>query len=47
MPFSGPKWPICHEKAFFGTNHYYYLHLSIGPFHGAKFIKILTANTEL
>ena len=22
---------------FFGTNHYYYFHLSIGPFHCAKF----------
>ena len=36
MPFSGPKWPIWHEQFFFGTNHYYYFHLSIGPFHCAK-----------
>ena len=33
----GPKmahlpWPNC-----FGTNHYYYFHLPIGPFHCAKF----------
>ena len=47
MPFSGPKWPICHEQNFFGTNHYYYFHLPIGPFHCAKFKKILTADPEL
>ena len=35
VPFSGPKWPICHEQIFFGTNHYYF-HLRIGPFHWAK-----------
>ena len=39
MPFSGPKWPICHEQVFFGKNHYYYFHLSISPFHCAKFDK--------
>ena len=39
VPFSGPKWPICHEQNFFGTNHYYYFHLPIGPFHCAKFKK--------
>ena len=33
----GPKRPICHEQNFFGTNHYYYFHLPIGPFHSAKF----------
>ena len=32
---------------FFGTNHYYYFHLTIGPFHCAKFKKILTADSEL
>ena len=32
---------------FFGTNHYYYFHLPIGPFHCAKFKKILTADPEL
>ena len=37
MPFSGPKWPICHEQIFFGTNHYHYFDLPIGPFHCAKF----------
>ena len=39
VSFSGPKWPICQEQIFFGTNHYYYFHLPIGPFHCAKFIK--------
>ena len=39
VPFSGPKWPICPEQNFFGTNHYYYFHLPIGPFHCAKFKK--------
>ena len=47
VPFSGPKWPICPEQIFFGTNHYYYFHLPIGPFHCAKFKKILTADPEL
>ena len=37
MPFSSPKWPICHEQNFFGTNHYYYFPLPIGHFHRAKF----------
>ena len=32
---------------FFGTSHYYYFHLPIGPFHCAKFKKILTADPEL
>ena len=39
VPFSGPKQPICPEKSFFGTNHCYYFHLPIGPFHCAKFKK--------
>ena len=47
VPFLGPKWPICPEQNFFGTNHYYYFHLPIGPFHCAKFKKILTADPEL
>ena len=47
VPFSGPKWLICHEQNFFGTNHYYYFHLPIGPFHCAKFKKILIADSEL
>ena len=47
VPFSDPKWPICHEQIFFGTNHYYYFHLPIGTFHYAKFKKILTADPEL
>ena len=47
MPFSGPKWPICHEQIFFGSNHFYYLHLLIDPFHCAELKKILTADPEL
>ena len=47
VPFLGPKWPICPEQNFFGTNHYYYFHLPIGPFHCAKFLKILTADPKL
>ena len=46
VPFLGPKWPICHEQFFGGTNHYYF-HLPIGPFYCAKFSKILTADPEL
>ena len=46
VPFSDPKLPICSELIFFGTNHYYF-HLTIGPFHCAKFKKILTADPEL
>ena len=47
VPFVGPKWPICHEQHFFGTNNYYYFHRSIGPFHCAKFKNVLTAEPEL
>ena len=32
MPFSGPKWPICHDQKNFGTNHCYYFHLSLALF---------------
>ena len=39
VPFSGPKWSICPEQNFFGTDHYYYPNLPIGPFHCAKFKK--------
>ena len=44
VPFLGPKWstylpPL--KTNFFGTNHYYYFHLPIGPFHCAKFKKFL------
>ena len=35
MPFLGPKWPICPEQNFLGTNHYYF-YLPIGPFHCLK-----------
>ena len=41
VPFSSPKWPICHGQNFFGTNHYYYFHLSFAPFHCTKFKKKL------
>ena len=47
VPLLGPKWPISHERIFFGTNHYYYFHLPIGPFQCAKFKKILTVDPEL
>ena len=39
VPFSGLKWIICHGQNVFETNHYYYFHLPIGPFHCAKFLK--------
>ena len=39
VSFSGLKWPICREQIIFGTNHYYYFHLPIGPFHCTKFLK--------
>ena len=45
--FRAQKWPICHEQNFFGTNHYYYFHLPIGPFHCAKLKKVLTMYLEL
>ena len=35
------------SQAIFGTNHYYYFHLPIGPFHCAKFKKIVAADPEL
>ena len=41
VPFSGPKWLICPEQNFFGTNHYYYFHLPIDPFHCVNFKKFL------
>ena len=47
MPFSSPKWCICPEQNFFGTNYYYYFHLAIGPFHCAKLKKIVTMDPEL
>ena len=47
VPFLGPKWPICHEQNFFGTNHYYHFHLPIGLFHCAKFKKNFTIDLEL
>ena len=39
VPFSVPKLPICPEQNFFGTNHYYYFHLLVGPFYCEKFTK--------
>ena len=47
VPFLGPKYPNLSWPNFFGTNHYYYFHLPIGPFHCAKFKKILTVDPEL
>ena len=47
VPFSGPKWSICPEQNFFGTNHYYYFHQPTGHFQFAKFWKNLTADPEL
>ena len=47
VPFSGPKWPICHEQNLFGTNHYYYFHLSTGLFHCTKFKKILYSGSKV
>ena len=41
-----PKWSICPEQKIFGKNHCYYFLLPIGPFHCAKFKKILTADPE-
>ena len=35
VSFSGPKWPICAEHSFFGTNHYYF-HLPVALFTGQK-----------
>ena len=39
VPLSGPKYPNWFWTKLFGTNHYYYFHLPIGPFHWAKFKK--------
>ena len=37
VPFSGPKWPICPDQNFFGTNHcYYFQYLPIGSFYCDK-----------
>ena len=47
MPFSGPKCSIWTAQNLFGTNHCYYFHLPIAPFHYAKFKKIFTADPEL
>ena len=41
VPFSGPKSPNYPEQIFFGTNHYYYFHLPISPFHSPNFKDIL------
>ena len=39
VPLLDPKSPICHKQIYFGTNHCYYFHLPVGPFHCAKFQK--------
>ena len=43
----GSKMAHLYRTNFFGTNHYYYFHLTIGRFHCAKFKKILAADLEL
>ena len=45
--FQAQNDPFVLNKFFFGKNHHYYFHLPIGPFHCAKFEKILTADPEL
>ena len=45
--FRDQNGPFVMNKIFFGTKHYYYFHLPIGPFHCAKLKKILTADPEL
>ena len=47
MCLFAPKIPEFFLNKIFGKNHYYYFHLPIGPFHCAKFKKILTADPEL
>ena len=37
--FLAQNGPFDMNKKIFGTNHYYYFHLPIGPFHCAKFFK--------
>ena len=37
--FQAQNGPFVLNKFFFGTNHYYYFHLPIGPSHCAKFKK--------
>ena len=47
VPYQGPRWPICHEQFFSGTNYCYYFHLPIGSFHCVRFLKNLTVDPEL
>ena len=42
----GTKWSIFPDQKLFGTNHCYYFHLPMGPFHCAKLKKILTADPK-
>ena len=44
--FRAKNGPFVMKKIFFGTNHYYYFNLPIGPFHCGTFKKILTADPE-
>ena len=37
----GPKWSIFPDQKLFGTNHCYYFHLPMGPFHCANLKKLL------
>ena len=43
----GSRMAICPEKSFLSTNHCYYFHLPIGPFHCANFKKILPVDPKL
>ena len=47
VPFSGPKCPICPEQNFFGTSHYYYFYLPIGPFRCARFKKYIYSGSRV
>ena len=45
-----PKWPKIAQLSwtiFFGTNHYYYFYLTVGPFHCAKFTNISYSGSKI
>ena len=44
--FRAQNGPFVVKKTFFSTSDWYYFHLPIGPFHCAKFLKILTVDAE-
>ena len=45
-PSSGPKWPICSEKKYFSTNHYYHFYLPLALFIAQNLKKILPVDPE-